>query len=446
MTQKQLKIDYVPTSQLKPNPKNPRKNDAAVGNLVKSISSFGWTNPILAARDNTIIAGHTRWKAAQQEGMDKVPVIYLDIDPNDANVYMIADNKLTEIAEWDKDVLAELMIELKDLGKDLALTGFSADDIALMTDPGAKDGLTDEDSVPAVPETYITQPGDVYILGNHRLICGDSTKQDDINTLMDGKLADMVFTDPPYNVNYKQLLKGDSKRKLKNNVQKVESYIMNDNMSDEEFYGFLFGTYSCMFNALKPGRPIYVCHADSERLNFTKAFVDVGFKFAQAIIWVKSCPTLSRSDFNWKHEPILYSWKPGEAHKFYGGFCLTSVIDDDTDLDKLKKEELQEILRAIYEQMPQSIIRVDKPSNNDLHPTMKPVSLVQRCIEWSSLPGDLILESFGGSGTTLIAAEKTGRTCYACEIMPQYCDVIVERWEKFTGKTAERIPAMETAK
>ena len=424
-----LQIEYVRISALKPNPRNPRKNEKAVEPLVKSMKNFGWTSPILAARDNTIIAGHTRMLAAQRRGIEEVPVIYLDIDPDDANLYMIADNKLTEIAEWDDEMLGHLFSELKDLGKDLSLSGFGIDEIALLVDPGSKDGLTDEDAVPPVPETYITEPGNIWKLGNHRLICGDSTSQEVIDLLMDGKHADMVFTDPPYNVNYKQLLKGDSKRKL----------IMNDNMSSEEFYNFLKGTYSCMFNALKPGRPIYVCHADSERLNFTKALVDVGFKFAQAIIWVKSCPTLSRSDFNWKHEPLLYGWKPGEAHKFYGGFCLTSVIDDDVDIDKLNKDEMREMLKKILDMMPQSIIRIDKPSNNDLHPTMKPVSLIERCLNWSSLPGDLILESFGGSGSTLIGCEKTGRTYYTCEIMPQYCDVIVKRWEDFTGQKAELI-------
>jgi DNA modification methylase len=418
----QLKIEYVPTDKLKPNARNPRKNDPVVVKLVQSIESFGWTNPILALPNQTIIAGHTRWKAAQQAGLTTVPVIYLKMTKAQADQYMIADNKLTELAEWDTEGLAELFAEFKTQGMDLDLTGFNTDEIAtILGDKDYDNGLTDEDATPEPPKKPKSRPGDVYALGDHRLLCGDCTQPDAIQTLMDGKLADMAWTDPPYNVNYKQ---------------KVTNYISNDNMSDVAFYTFLHAAYTSLLAGHKPGGIAYISHADSERVNFTKAFVDAGFYFAQALIWVKNSATLSRSDFNWKHEPILYGWKPGAAHYFCGNFCLTSVIDDDTDIEKLKKEDLLAIVKQIKEQTPETIIRCDRPTKSELHPTMKPIALIQRMLEWSSKPGQIVLDVFGGSGSTLIASQKTNRTCYTMELDPGYCDVIVQRWEEYTGKKA----------
>jgi len=434
-----LQVKYLKTSTLKPNPRNPRKNDPVVERLVRSIEQFGWTNPILCKKDNAIIAGHTRWKAAMESGLETVPVIHLNLSAKDANAYMIADNKLTELAAWDNDLLSDLVRELSETGYDLSLTGIDPSEIEDLIGVEYNLGLTDEDSAPEPPQTPKTMTGDIYRLGDHRLLCGDCTQPESIQTLMDGKLSDMAWTDPPYNVNYKQLPTGNSKRKLKKNIQKVSNYVMNDNMSDEAFYGFLLAAYGSLLSGLKPGGSIYVTHGDSERLNFTKAFVDAGFYFSQALIWVKSSATLSRCNFNWKHEPILFGWRPGAAHNFYGGYCLTSVIDDDLDIDKLTKTQAIELLKKLRADMPDTIIRVDRPSVNDLHPTMKPVNLIERCLEYSSKPGDIVIDAFGGSGSTLIACEKTRRTCYLTEIMPGYCDVIVERWEKYTGQKAERI-------
>lgn len=437
MAKKQpLKIKYVPTDKLKPNARNPRKNDPVVTKLVKSIESFGWTNPILSLPNQTIIAGHTRWKAAQQAGLATVPVIYLKMTKAQADQYMIADNKLTELAEWDTEGLAELFAEFKTQGMDLDLTGFNTDEIAtILGDKDYDNGLTDEDATPEPPKKPKSRPGDVYAMGDHRLLCGDCTQPDAIKTLMDGKLADMAWTDPPYNVNYKQL-KVTDKISAKGHIKHCENYILNDNMGSAQFYEFLLAAFKNIISGLKEGGVTYVSHGDSERLNFTMAFVDAGYHFAQNLIWVKNASTMGHSDFNWKHEPILYGWKPGAAHYFCGNFCLTSVIDDDTDIEKLKKEDLLAIVKQIREQTPETIIRCDRPTKSELHPTMKPIALIQRMLEWSSNPGQIVLDVFGGSGSTLIASQKTNRTCYTMELDPGYCDVIVQRWEEYTGKKA----------
>ena len=428
---KRLKIEYMKIGDLKPNPKNPRKNDQAVDSIVRSMAEFDWTNPILCDKNNVIIAGHTRWKAAQAAGMKTVPVIHRNFTKAKAKAYMIADNKLSELAEWDDPLLAEAIQDLKESGIDVTLLGFDIDEINKLT--GVNDyneGLIDEDDAPEPPKKPKTKVGDVYQLGDHRLLCGDATSQDDMLKLMNAQKADMAWTDPPYNVNYT----GNNGRKK----SKERKKIANDNMATAAFNQFLHDSFRNMALGMSDGAVSYITHSESERDSFTQAFKNSGFHFAQALIWAKQCAVLCRQDFNWQHEPILYGWKKGKGHYFCGNFCLTSIIDDDTDIDKLKKDELLAIVKAIKEQMPSSIIRIDRPTVSVLHPTMKPIKLIQRCLEYSSKAGDIVLDPFGGSGSTLIACEKTRRTCYTMEMDPGYCDVIVQRWEEYTGKKAKR--------
>lgn len=312
------------------------------------------------------------------------------------------------------------LADLQGLGFDLELTGFNQDELASLMAPEPTDGLIDEDEVPSIPEQPKSQRGDVWLLGEHRLMCGDSTQADDLAKLMDGDKADLVWTDPPYNVA----------------VDGKAGKIMNDDMSKSEFRKFLQAVYARYFENMREGAVIYVAHGESERAAFSDCLVEAGLKLSEVLIWVKQSGTLSRQDFNWKHEPILYGWKEGKGHHFCGDFTLTTVIDDDLDIDKMKKDELVAMLKQIKEQMPTTIVRHDRPTKSDLHPTMKPVSLVQRMVEWSSMDGWIVLDLFGGSGSTLIACQKSNRKARLMELDPKFVDVIVKRWQDFTGKIA----------
>lgn len=384
---------WVPISEMIPWDQNPRKNDAAVDKVAESIKRFGFGSPILARSNGEVIAGHTRLKAAEKLGLDRVPVRYLDLDPADAHLLALADNKLGEIAEWDETLLAEI---LKDLDpEDAALAGFGAEELEdLLSElEGPAAFLTDPDDAPEVPEEPITKTGNLWILGRHRLLCGDGTRAEDVERLMDGQKANMVFTDPPYNVDYV----GKTKDALR---------IQNDSMSDADFFRFLLAAYECMLTHTELGGAIYVCHADSEGTNFRKALVEAGWLLKQCLIWVKSAFVMGRQDYHWQHEPILYGWVPGAAHKWHGDRKQSTVWN------------------------------VDRPNRSEAHPTMKPVELVERALANSSGRGDKVLDLFGGSGTTLVACEKNGRSAYLMELDPHYCDVIIRRWEQFTGQSA----------
>lgn len=393
---------WVSIAELNPWDQNPRRNDAAVEKVADSIKRFGFGSPILARPNGEVIAGHTRLKAAERLGLDRVPVRYLDLDPADAHLLALADNKLGEIAEWDDAMLAEI---LKDLDpEDAALAGFGAEELEKLLSEFEEPTsfLTDPDDVPEVPEEPVTKPGDIWLLGRHRLLCGDSTKSEDVECLMGGQKANMVFTDPPYNVDYV----GKTKDALK---------IQNDSMSDADFFQFLLAAYTCMLTHTESGGAIYVCHADSEGTNFRKALVEAGWLLKQCIIWAKSAFVMGRQDYHWQHEPILYGWAPGAAHHWHGDRKQSTVWN------------------------------FDRPNRSEDHPTMKPVELVERALENSSGRGDKVLDLFGGSGTTLIACEKNGRSAYLMELDPHYCDVIAHRWEKFTGKTARLASDQESA-
>ncbi|CAB5212775.1 COG0863 DNA modification methylase [uncultured Caudovirales phage] len=391
-----MKIEQRPIGQLIPYINNSRKHsDEQVAQIAASIKEFGWTNPILVDGDSGLIAGHGRLLAARKLGMDKVPVIELaHLSENQKKALIIADNKLALNSDWDNNLL---MIELQELDSedfDLSVLGFDQDELDALLNPiEPTAGLTDEDSIPDVPEEPKTKPGDIYILGNHRLMCGDSCNVTDMERLVNDRQVDMWLTDPPYNVAYE----GKTKDALT---------IQNDSMSNEGFREFLRDAYVTADTVMKPGAVFYIWHADSEGYNFRGAAFDAGWKVRQCLIWKKSTMVMGRQDYHWKHEPCLYGWKEGAGHLWATDRKQTTILE------------------------------FDKPSRNGEHPTMKPVALFEYQMLNNTKGGDIILDSFGGSGTTLLAAEKNGRIAYVMELDPKYCDVIVKRWEDFTGKKA----------
>lgn len=440
-----MQVERRRIAELKPHPKNPRVHPkSAIDKLTKSIQEFGWTNPVLVSKDGFVLAGHARLKAAEKAGFEEVPVIVLPLEGEKADAYLIADNRLQEETDWDMPLLKEVVQDLFDQDYDLTLTGLDAEEIDKLLRPPeelVEDDFDPEEEAEKIEEP-ITKPGDVWQLGEHRLICGDATVLDDIQKLMDGAEADMVFTDPPYNVDYT----GKTKDKLK---------IQNDRMEDEKFRAFLYDAFTNMFAVSKPGAAIYVCHADSEGLNFRAAMKESGWLLKQCLIWVKNSLVMGRQDYHWRHEPILYGWKPGASHKWFGGRKQDTVIEDDQIVTIVPgkngatihiKTGIQALVLKVSDYKVEyagddsetTIWRIDRPTRNSEHPTMKPIALVARALQNSSEPGAVVLDPFGGSGSTLIAAEQTGRKAYLVEFDPKYCDVIVKRWETFTGKKAQR--------
>lgn len=395
-----MQIQEVEVSKLIPYAKNSRTHDdAQIAQLAASIKEFGWTNPILVDGDKGVIAGHGRLLAARKLGYDKVPVIELKhMTEAQKRAYVIADNKLALNAGWDNNFLALELQDLKDQDFDLTLLGFDDKELDALLSPEIVDGLTDEDAVPDTPIEPKTKLGDIYILGNHRLMCGDSTSIDDVDKLMDGQLADLVFTDPPYNVAYSG--RGE------NNLGTIK----NDDMSDAQFEDFCRAFFACYFAHMKPLACIYVCHPDSQsapKLAFEKTFAEQ-FKKSSTIIWMKQSAGMGWQDYRAQHEPILYGWKEGKGKHF---FC--------NDRTKTTIWKIGRDAQTSY-----------------VHPTQKPVALPEEAINNSSKGMDIVLDLFGGSGSTLIACEKTGRKARLMELDPKYCDVIVKRWEDFTGKKA----------
>lgn len=390
-----LQITYKPIKDLIPYARNSRTHsDAQVAQIAASIKEFGWTNPVLLDGENGIIAGHGRLLAAQKLGQTEVPTIELShMTDAQKRAYVIADNKLALNAGWDDDMLFAEFMELKDAGYDLELTGFTDDEIKKLTPDIINEGLTDEDAVPEAGPEPVTKPGDIWVMNKHRLMCGDSTSIEALETLCSGQLVDMWLTDPPYNVAYE----GGTKDKLT---------IKNDSMEDQQFRQFLRDSYVAADSVMKPGAVFYIWHADSEGYNFRGAAKDAGWTVRQCLIWKKSSLVLGRQDYQWRHEPCLYGWKDGASHLWAADRKQTTILE------------------------------FDKPSRNGEHPTMKPVALFEYQLLNNTKGGDLVLDSFGGSGTTLIAAEKNGRVARLMELDPKYCDVIVKRWQDFTGQKA----------
>lgn len=415
-----MQIIDLPIDEITPYENNPRNNEAAVKAVAASIREFGFKVPIVIDSNGVIIAGHTRHKAALQLGLETVPAIRADdLTDEQVQAFRLADNKTAELAEWDFDKLNAELAELS--GIDMSQFGFEP------TEPDA--GEITEDDVPEIDEENepTTQLGDIWQLGAHRLICGDSTDPKVLAALTDGAEMDLILTDPPYNVAYE----GKTADALT---------IQNDKQADRDFYAFLLKSFENMRSVTKAGGVAYVFHANIESVNFMQAFQAAGFKLSQILIWAKSNFALGHNDYQWKHEPILYGWKDGAGHYFSDSRVETTVIDDRPNINQMSKSDLKNYIKELLQREPAStVIYEDKPARNAEHPTMKPVKLVAYLMRNSSRTGENILDPFGGSGSTLIACEQISRRCYTAELDPKYCDVIIERWERLTGNKAVKI-------
>ncbi len=386
-----MQITNMKLSDIHPYERNPRFNDEAVDAVAASIKEFGFKNPIIVDKDHVIIAGHTRLKAAEKLGLTEVPVVVAsDLTPEQVQAYRIADNKTGEIAEWNYDLLPIEIRELQEANFDLSLLGFDTEELDRLLNGGVNDtvadGETDPDAVPEKPDEPVSRRGEIYRLGEHLLMCGDATDAADVGKLTGGCEADLWLTDPPYNVAYEST-----------NGLSIE----NDDMSDSAFREFLKNAFGNVKAHLKPGASFYIFHADSEGYNFRGACHDVSLQVRQCLIWKKNSLVLGRQDFKWIHEPVLYGWKEGAPHRWFSDFSQTTVME------------------------------FAKPRCNDVHPTMKPVEMLVYLVRNSSQRGETVIDTFGGSGSTLIACEQTGRVGRAMELDEKYCDVIRRRWAEF---------------
>ena len=393
-----MNIEIIEIEKVIPYARNPRKNTNAISKVSASLKEFGWQQPIVVDKELVVIAGHTRLESAKLLNMKTVPIhIAKTLTPEQVKAYRLADNRVSQEAEWDDELLKLELGDLSKLNFDLNLTGFDDKELnSLLTDIIDK-GLTDEDEIPETPEEPISKLGDIWKLGNHRVMCGDSKIQDEVKKLMDNNLADLLHTDPPYNVNY-------SNAERPNPSKKDLGKIKNDVMSKEDFYLFLKDCFTTAYTFLKEDSSAYIWHSSAEQINFTKSFIDAGFIFSQQIIWKKPM-LLGRAKYQWSHEPCLFGNK---GSPYFTDDRKKTTVWDFGGYDKSK----------------------------NLHPTQKPMFIPEEAINNSSKQGSNVLDLFGGSGSTLIACEKLGRNCYIMELDPKYCDVIIKRWQDYTGKKA----------
>ncbi|MCA9282251.1 MAG: ParB N-terminal domain-containing protein [Phycisphaeraceae bacterium] len=431
-----MNIEQRPIGAIRPYENNPRLNDSAVDAVAESIRAYGFRQPIVVDADGVIVVGHTRWKAAQALGLAVVPVhVATDMTQDQARAYRVADNRTALIAEWDTDLLPLELKAIADSGIDPTLLGFDADELAALLGGVQGSGDGDPDAVPAPPDEATTKPGDLWVLGDHRLLCGDSSSEADVDRLLEGGKVQLVNTDPPYNVKVeprsnnaiaaglssfapvpaKHHQKFDVERhpeKAKATHAKMRAKdrpLINDFVTDDAFAGLLSAWFGNIGRVLEPGRAFYIWGGYANVANYPPALKASQLYFSQSIIWHKMHPVLTRKDFMGDHEWCFYGWREGAAHVYLGP-------NNATDLWQVKKVN------------PQSMI----------HLTEKPVELAERAMEYSSSRGETVLDLFGGSGSTLIAAEQQGRKARLMELDPLYCDVIVQRWERFTGKKAGR--------
>lgn len=424
-----MQIYDKPLGWLTPYENNPRNNDEAVEPVANSIKEFGFKVPIVATSDGEIINGHTRWKAAKKLKLKTVPVIIADdLTEEQVRAFRLADNKVAEIAQWDIELLLDEIENINNV--DMALFGFTDCDYTLDDfddEDGDADVLSEEESESEGEQPSSVEYGDIYQLGRHRLMCGDSTSAGDMKELIDGEKIDLYVTDPPYNVAYE----GGTEEAMT---------IMNDSMDDASFRQFLRDAFSVADQHLKPGGAFYIWHADSEGLNFRAAVKETGWLLKQNLVWVKNSIVLGRQDYQWKHEPCLYGWKDGASHYFVDNRALSTVIEEDEDnLKEMTKGELISYIKTMQENSPTSIFYEDKPVRSDIHPTMKPLKLIARCVLNSSKKGERVLDSFNGGGSTLMVCEKTERIYYGMELDPVYVERTIKRWEEETGLKAEKI-------
>ncbi len=417
-----LKIEYLPVDELEPYEKNTRKHQKEdISQIVKSIKKFGFDDPIGIWSDhNVIVEGHGRLMAAKKLGMKEVPVIRLDhLTDEQRRQYGIMHNRTAELSVWDMDALAE---ELKDLD----MSDFNID-FALPEEDPDKDKTVVEVDAPSVDD--IGEPtaklGDIWQLGNHRVMCGDSTSVTDLEKLLDGKLARCVCTDPPYNMNYQGAGNTEATRRKRK--------ILNDSMPEEKFAEFMRDVYATMFTGMEDGASCYVFYKEMGHGTFITAMEQAGITYKQELVWVKNSLVLGGSKYQSMYEPCLFGCKGPSVKYWYGGRKNTSVIES---VDLMDEEELRAAVRALTEAEECDVIRENKTLKNDLHPTMKPVKLVAKLIKNSSREGDVVLDLFGGSGSTLMACEQLDRNACLMELDPKYVDVIIKRWEDFTGRKA----------
>jgi DNA modification methylase len=433
-----MKVEMRKLSDIRPYENNPRLNDAAVDAVAASIKEFGFRQPIVVDEDGVIIVGHTRYKAALKLGLETVPVhVAKGLTPSQAKAYRLADNQTAAMSAWDTDKLPLELMALQEMGFDLDLTGFSGDELQRLLQSDSTEGLIDPDVVPEPPDEPITKPGNLWLLGKHRLLCGDSCKAEDVDWLLDGAKVHLVNTDPPYNVRVEPrsnnaIAAGLSSFEIthhqkldvtrhpekanptQNKLRPKDRPLTNDYLSDEEFEKLLYAWFGNIARVLLPGRAFYVWGGYANVGNYPPVLKACDLYFSQTIIWDKQHPVLTRKDYMGAHEWCFYGWKLGAGHEFFGP-------PNATDLWSIKKVNPQ----------------------NMVHLTEKPVELATRAVEYSSRPGENVLDLFGGSGSTLIAAEQSTRRAFLMELDPLYVDVIVTRWEQFTGKKAERCPGAE---
>ena len=404
-----LTVETWPIDRLTPYCRNPRKNEHAVPKMASLIKEFGFKVPIVARSDGSVVDGHLRLRAARHLGMETVPVVLAD-EWTEAQVkaFRIAVNKSAELAEWDPALLALEIEDLKELDFDLELTGFELpelDEILSAGDAGGTEGQTDPDAVPEAQEEPVSRQGDVWLLGMHRLMCGDSTDAGSVALLMAGEKADMVFTDPPYGVSYTEKNEFLNRR---GTGHRLTTPIQNDEMPPEQMHDFWVSAFKNLHEFTNERMCYYITAPQGgDLLLLLQSVREAGFMLKHQLIWNKNNHVLGRCDYDYKHEPIVYGWKIGGTHKFYGGGQFKTSVWD-----------------------------IPKPMQSKLHPTMKPVELIENAVLDGSDKGQTVLDLFGGSGSTLIACEKTGRVCRMMELSPRYVDVIVRRWQEFTGQEA----------
>ena len=420
-----LEVEYIRIDDLKAYENNAKiHTHEQIEQIKQSIEEFGMNDPIgVWGEDNLIVEGHGRLTACKELGMKEVPIIRLDdLTDEQRRAYTLVHNQTTMNTGFDLDVLNE---ELENLSIDMTEYGFdsiSEEEVEL-----EEDGFDFDDDGEPKKEAK-SKRGQIYKLGNNILMCGDSTNADDVGKLMNGNVADMVVTDPPYNVA----------------IQNSDGMtIENDDLNNEQFKSFLHGAFANLSASLKPGGAFYIWYASREHINFEQACIDNGLSVREQLIWVKNAMVLGRQDYQWRHEPCLYGWKEGEGHYFIYDRTQTTVFEKPADFDKMSKDDAVKLLKKIYSEVPSTIIHEDKPTHNNIHPTMKPVNLIARLIKNSSEKGDSVLDLFGGSGTTLIVCEELGRKCYMMEYDPIYVDAIIERYEEYTGKKAKLISEVE---
>lgn len=443
-----MNIEKRSIKDLKPAEYNPRKaltpEDAEYQKIKRSIETFGYIDPIIINNDGTIIGGHQRYSVLSELGYTEIDVVALDLNKEDEKALNVALNKIS--GEWDNLKLRDLLVEL-DLGDyDISLTGFDnqeLEDLIELTDfePDVSEDEFDADEAynDSTAGEPLVKQGEVWQLGRHRLMCGDSTDINDVQKLMCGEMMDLIITDPPYNVNYEEKAAALNKYRANNNGAMA---IENDVMGEGAFFEFLLRAFSNMEVFMREGAAIYVFHADIEGFTFRHAFDAAGLKLSQVLIWEKNNFVLGRQDYQWRHEPILYGWKEGAGHYFINDRTQDTVIlEDDVDFDSMKKTELVQYIKDLMHRYSDltTVLFEKKPMSSSMHPTMKPLELIAKLMKNSSKKGWNVGDLFGGSGSTLMAAEQLGRNAYMMEYDEHYASVIIKRWEDFTGQQAVRI-------